>query len=104
MSSLSSLYRELRRYRNLLSDVHQLSRTVNQAAIALEPAVSKIGSCYEIDEVSADKKQISNCRDRLSNHRSYLVNTAAPSIERKIASIEREIEELESEEEDNDVI
>lgn len=99
MSSLSSLYRDLRRYQDLLSDIQCFSMTISQAFEALEPAVSKIGSCYEIDEVTADNGEITSCRDRLANHKDYIIKTAVPSIERKISDIKREIEELEAEEE-----
>ena len=101
MSSLSSLYRDLRRYQDLLSDIQRFSMTISQAAEALDPAVSKISSCYEIDEVTADGNGISSCRDRLANHKDYIIKTAVPSIERKISDIKKEIEELEAEEEAN---
>ncbi len=101
MSSLSSLYRDLRRYQNLLSDVRHLSGIVGQAEDALDPAVSTISSCFEIDDDSADAKQIVNNRDKLNNHKIYLTGTAAPAIERKISQLEREIEELESEDDDD---
>ena len=42
MSSLSSLYRDLRRYQDLLSDIQRFSMTISQAAEALDPAVSKL--------------------------------------------------------------
>lgn len=100
MSSLSSLYGDLSRYRTLLSNVNQLSRIVGNASDALTPAVSKISSCFEIDEVSADAKQISDAMDNLKNQKNYLSSKAIPAIERKISEIEREIEELESEEDD----
>ncbi len=98
MSSLSSLYRDLRRYRNLLGDVNHLANILDNAIDALEPAVSRMPSCFEIDEEQADAKQIANCRSKLVNHRSYLMGTASSSIERKISQIEDEIEELENEE------
>ena len=98
MSSLSSLYGDLRYYQKLLSDTYSLSGTVGQAIDALDPAISKIDSCFQIDEVSADLKQISNCREKLHNHKCYLSSTAIPAIERKISSIRREIEKLEEEE------
>ncbi len=98
MSNLSSLYRELRQYENLLSEVSQLSRTVGYAAESLEPAVSKIDSSFEIDEVSADNKQISLCREQLVTHKNSLSGSISSSIESKISQIRREIEELEREE------
>ncbi len=99
MSSLSSLYRDLRRYQDLMSDIQRLSMTISQAADAIDPAISKISSCYEIDEVTADVGQLSNCRERLSNHKNYIIKVAVPSIEEKISKIRKEIEELESTEE-----
>ena len=98
MSSLSSLYRDLRRYQDLLSDIQRFSMTISQASEALEPAVSKISSCYEIDEVRADAGKISSCRERLINHKDYIIRVAVPAIERKISQIRKEIEELEKEE------
>lgn len=100
MSNLSSLYRDLRRYQDLISDIQRFSMTISQAAESLDLAISKISSCYEIDEVTADVGQISNCRDRLSNHKDYILKVAVPSIENKISQIKREIEELEKEEEE----
>lgn len=100
MSSLSSLYRDLRRYQDLLSDIQRFSMTVSQAADALGPAVSKISSCFEIDEVTTDVGQISNFKERLTNHTNYIIKIAVPSIEGKISLIRREIEELEKEEEE----
>lgn len=100
MASLSSLYRLLSKYQNLLYESQQMVNILVRAIDDLEPAATKIESCYSINEMSADIKQIANCRNKIESNKDFLKNTAIPAINRKIEQIQREIEELESAEEE----
>lgn len=102
MASLDSLYRLLRKYRNLLYETEQMADILVRAIDDLEPAVTKIESCYSIDEMSADLNKIANCRENIESNKDFLKKTAIPAINRKIEQIQREIEKLESEEEEGD--
>lgn len=102
MASLDSLYRLLRKYRNLLNETEQMVNILVRAIDDLEPAVAKIELCYSIDDMSADLKKIADCRENIESNKDFLKKTAIPAINRKIEQIQREIEKLESEEDEED--
>lgn len=98
MASLSSLYRLLRKYRELLYETQQMVDILIYAIDDLEPAVTKIGDCYLIDDMSADLKQIDGCRKKIESNKKFLNDVAIPEIKRKIRQIQKQIEALEADE------
>lgn len=104
MSSLNSLRSDLNNYQNFRANMQDLSTKVTQAEESLDSAINKIGSCYEIDDISADVNNISDCKNCLSNQRDFIVQNIIPSIDSKIDEIKKEIEELESEEEEQSAL
>lgn len=99
MSSLSSLYRQLRQYRTFLDDVNDCINVLNRTIDSAESAI-KIGEYYTIDEATADNNVIKNSRNELSDKKQFLISTILPAISRKIREIEDEIARLEAEDDD----
>ncbi len=104
MANLSSLYRLLSRYQNLLYETQQMVTILVQASDDLTPVGAKIELYYSIDEESADLKKIANCSERIESNKDFLNRTAIPTIRRQIEQIQREIEELESQEEEEEEV
>lgn len=99
MSSLSSLYRQLRQYRTFLDDVNDCINILSRTIDSVESAI-KIGEYYTIDETTADNNVIKNSHNELSNKKQFLSNTVIFAIRRKIREIEDEIARLEAEDDD----
>lgn len=97
MSSLSSLYSQLRVYRNLYDSVQSSIRHLNRVIESSEMAL-KIKDYYLIDDVSADNYSLRKIRNSFIEKRQFLASNVIEAINQRIRSISREIEALELEE------
>lgn len=91
MASLSELYSDLRRYRNLSSSVSQVISNLANSINSLEPASSNIASYYSIDEASADLRKITLVRNELVQKKNLLSSSVMSAIESKISRIQSDI-------------
>lgn len=91
MASLSQLYSDLRRYRNLSSSVSQVVSNLTNSINNLEPASSNIASYYSVDEMSADLKKVASVRGELIQKKSFLSGPVMSAIESKISRIQSDI-------------
>lgn len=91
MASLSQLYSDLRRYRNLSGSVSQVISNLANSISNLEPASSNIASYYSVDELSADLKKVVLVKNELTQKKNFLAGTIMSAIESKISRIQSDI-------------
>lgn len=94
MASLSSLYRQLRTYRDLSDDVQNSIRHLERVIDSSERAL-KVSDYYLIDEVSADNYKLKNARTTCIDKKNFLSSEVMSAINQKINSILRAIEDEE---------
>lgn len=97
MSRLSTLYYQLRVYKNFYSDIAESKRLLTNTINATNDS-DKIGNYFRIDDNSADNGQIKKYINELIDYKNQLEVSIIPSINSKIREINREIREEEEKE------